>query len=58
MTLGKMHLKKFNTLRENFKNIGYVPAKESKASWKSFREVGTDFMRLKNIFYKQQEKSI
>ena len=50
-------LKKFNTLRENFKNIGYVPAKESKASWKSFREVGTDFMRLKNIFYKQQKKA-
>ncbi|MDA9628468.1 DUF349 domain-containing protein [Flavobacteriaceae bacterium] len=50
-------LKKFNTIRENFKNIGYVPAKESKASWKSFREVGTDFMRLKNIFYKQQKKA-
>ena len=50
-------LKKFNTLRENFKNIGYVPAKESKASWKSFREVGTDFMKLKNIFYKQQKKA-
>ena len=50
-------LKKFNTLRENFKNIGYVPAKESKVSWKSFREVGTDFMRLKNIFYKQQKKA-
>jgi hypothetical protein len=50
-------LKKFNTLREDFKNIGYVSAKESKTSWKSFREVGTDFMRLKNIFYKQQKKA-
>ena len=50
-------LKKFNTLRENFKSIGYVPAKESKASWKSFREVGTEFMKLKNIFYKQQKKA-
>lgn len=50
-------LKKFNTLREDFKNIGYVSAKESKTSWKSFREVGTDFMRLKNIFYKQQKKT-
>ena len=38
-------LKKFNELREEFKAIGFVPAKESKASWKSFREVGTEFMR-------------
>ena len=50
-------LKKFNTLREDFKNIGYVSAKDSKSSWRTFREVGTDFMRLKNIFYKQQKKA-
>ncbi len=50
-------LNKFNTVRENFKKIGYVPAKESKASWKSFREVGTEFMRLKNLFYKEQKKA-
>ena len=50
-------LKRFNTLREEFKTIGYVPAKESKASWKSFREVGTEFMRKKNIFYKEQKKT-
>ena len=50
-------LKNFNILREDFKKIGYIPAKESKASWKSFREVGSEFMRLKNIFYKEQKKS-
>ena len=50
-------LKRFNTLREEFKTIGYVPAKESKASWKSFRELGTEFMRKKNIFYKEQKKT-
>ena len=36
-------LKKFNALREEFKTIGYVPAKESKASWKTFRDVGTRY---------------
>lgn len=50
-------LKKFNALREEFKTIGYVPSKESKASWKSFREVGTEFMRKKNVFYKEQKKA-
>ena len=50
-------LKNFNNLREDFKKIGYIPAKESKASWKSFREVGSEFMRLKNIFYKEQKKA-
>ena len=50
-------LKKFNALREEFKTIGYVPAKESKASWKTFRDVGTEFMRKKNVFYKEQKKA-
>ena len=50
-------LKNFNILREDFKKIGYIPAKESKASWKIFREVGSEFMRLKNLFYKEQKKS-
>jgi len=49
-------IKKFNSLREEFKTIGYVPAKESKASWKSFREVGSLFMSKKNQFYKEQKK--
>ena len=43
-------LKNFNLLREEFKDIGYVPAKNSKILWKSFREYGTEFMRKKNIF--------
>ena len=46
----------FNSLRGKFKTIGYVPAKESKESWKKFREVGTEFMRKKNKFYKNQKK--
>lgn len=50
-------LKKFNSLRDAFKAIGFVPVKESKASWKSFREIGTEFMRLKNLFYKEQKKA-
>jgi len=49
-------LKKFNTLRENFKTIGYVPSKESKDTWQEFREIGRDFMHKKNIFYKNQKK--
>ena len=49
-------LAEFNSLRENFKTIGYVPSKESKDSWKKFREVGTHFMRKKNEFYKEQKR--
>ena len=50
-------LKNYNLLREEFKEIGYVPAKNSKTLWKSFREYGTEFMRKKNIFYKEQKKT-
>ena len=49
-------LKKFNLLREEFKEIGYVPSKDSKTLWKSFRGYGTEFMRKKNAFYKEQKK--
>ena len=49
-------LKKFNELRETFKNIGYVPSKESKITWQEFREIGRNFMQKKNIFYKHQKK--
>jgi len=49
-------LKKFNSLRETFKTIGYVPSKESKETWQEFREIGRDFMHKKNIFYKNQKK--
>lgn len=45
-----------NKLREEFKKIGYVPAKESKATWQEFREIGREFMRQKNVFYKDQKK--
>ena len=45
-----------NKLREEFKKIGYVPAKESKATWQEFREIGREFMRQKNVFYKNQKK--
>ena len=34
-----------------------MPAKVSKSSWKSFREVGTEFMRKKNDFYKEQKQA-
>ena len=49
-------LKEFNELRETFKNIGYVPSKESKITWQEFREIGRNFMQKKNIFYKKQKK--
>ena len=49
-------LKEFNKLRETFKNIGYVPSKESKITWQEFREIGRNFMQKKNIFYKHQKK--
>ena len=50
------NLKKFNELRETFKNIGYVPSKESKVTWEEFRKIGRNFMQMKNIFYKKQKK--
>ena len=49
-------INKYNKLREYFKTIGYVPAKESKATWQEFRDIGREFMRLKNVFYKEQKK--
>ncbi len=49
-------LKKFNELRETFKNIGHVPSKESKITWQEFREIGRNFMKKKNIFYKNQKQ--
>ena len=49
-------INEYNKLREEFKSIGYVPAKESKATWQEFREIGREFMRQKNIFYKEQKK--
>lgn len=45
-----------NKLRKKKKKIGYVPAKESKATWQEFREIGREFMRQKNVFYKDQKK--
>ena len=49
-------INRFNTLRDQFKGVGYVPAKESKTTWQEFREIGRDFMQLKNVFYKDQKK--
>ena len=49
-------ISRFNTLRDQFKGIGYVPAKESKTTWQEFREIGREFMQLKNVFYKDQKK--
>ncbi|MFL2601264.1 MAG: DUF349 domain-containing protein [Flavobacteriaceae bacterium] len=50
-------LKNFNILRDEFKSIGYVPSKSSKTLWKNFREYGTEFMRKKNLFYKEQKNT-
>lgn len=51
----QLALNRFNELREAFKNIGNVPSNESKASWKSFRELGRTFTHEKNVFYKKQK---
>jgi len=48
-------LRTFNELRENFKNVGYIPSKDSKESWREFREISKEFMQQKNIFYKNQK---
>ena len=48
-------INRFNTLRDQFKEVGYVPSKESKTTWQKFREIGREFMQLKNIFYKHQK---
>jgi hypothetical protein len=49
-------IKKFNELREQFKAIGYVPAKDSKSTWQEFRDLGRKFMNAKNVFYKEQKQ--
>ena len=49
-------INRFNTLRDQFKEVGYVPSKESKTTWQKFREIGREFMQLKNVFYKDQKK--
>lgn len=49
-------INKYNKLREDFKTIGYVTTKESKATWQEFRDIGRKFMRLKNVFYNEQKK--
>ena len=48
-------LKRFNELREEFKNVGYVPSNESKSTWKAFREIGRNYTHEKNEFYKKQK---
>ena len=49
-------LNEFNKLREDFKNIGYVPNKEGKLLWKNFRDCSKSFMFSKNEFYKNQKE--
>ena len=48
-------LTRFNELRDEFKTIGHVTSNESKATWKSFRELGRTFTHEKNVFYKNQK---
>ena len=49
-------ISRFNTIRDQFKGVGYVSAKESKTTWQEFRKIGREFMQLKNVFYKDQKK--
>ena len=45
----------FQKLREDFKNIGYIPNKDGKFMWKNFRDYSKIFMNSKNEFYKLQK---
>jgi len=45
----------FNKLREEFKNVGYIPNKDGKLLWKKFRDYSKLFMTSKNEFYKNQK---
>ena len=49
-------LKKFQELREEFKSVGHVAGKNNKIIWQEFREIGKEFMKAKNDFYKLQKK--
>ena len=49
-------LKKFQELREEFKTVGHIAGKNNKIIWQEFREIGKDFMKAKNDFYKLQKK--
>ena len=45
----------FEKLREEFKNVGYIPNKEGKVLWKKFRDYSKLLMTSKNEFYKNQK---
>lgn len=49
-------LQKFQELREGFKAVGHVAGKHNKIVWQEFREIGRNFMKAKNDFYKEQKK--
>lgn len=49
-------LKKFQELREEFKTVGHIAGKNNKIIWQEFREIGKEFMKAKNDFYKLQKK--
>ena len=46
----------FQKLREEFKNVGYIPNKDGKSLWKKFRDKSKLFMSYKNEFYKNQKE--
>ena len=49
-------LQKFQKLREEFKTVGHIAGKHNKIVWQEFRELGKNFMKAKNDFYKEQKK--
>ena len=50
-------LKKFNSLRTEFQNIGYVPKAKSKQMWSRFRDISRAINQNKNEFYKAQKNA-
>ncbi len=49
-------LKKINTLKEEFHNIGRIPRVQNKSIWNDFRLTLKNFNQQKNEFYKTQKK--
>ena len=47
---------KFHVLRAEFQNTGQVSKADSRITWNQFRELGREFNRTKNEFYKNQKR--
>src|SRR6056300_201275 len=49
--------KELETLRAEFKKIGFVKSEENAAVWEDYKEAQRNFNRLKNAFYKEEKQA-